>query len=69
MVLNFFKRKGPFGLKSLFPNENKNLKITDIKPLNKAKSSEITFLDSVKYKDLAKKIEEIGYDWLKKDNS
>ena len=55
MVLNFFKQKGPFGLKTLFPDQNKNLKIKGIKPLSAASSNEITFLDSIKYKDCAMK--------------
>ncbi len=50
----FFERKGPFSIKNLFNNKNlKDLKITDVKTLDKAGSSEITFFDSVKYKDIA----------------
>ena len=55
MALNFFKRKGPFGLKTLFPNQSINIKIKDIKSLDKANKLEITFLDSTKYRDLAQK--------------
>ena len=50
----FFKRKGPFGLKELFKGQDsKNLKITDIKTLDKANRSEISFFDSIKYKEIA----------------
>ena len=50
----FFKSKGPFKLNILFPkNSKKVLKIKDIKTLDKAKQSDITFFDSSKYKELA----------------
>ena len=62
----FFKNHGPFTLLNLFKNnfdlkhslndihKSENL-IKDIKNLNDATSSDITFFHSVKYKDLAKK--------------
>ena len=53
----FFERKGPFKVNKLFPKNlsNVDLKIVDIKTLEKAKKSDITFFDSIKYKDLALK--------------
>ena len=52
---NFFERKGPFALKELFNNsiKEKNIKFSDIKILGQAKKSDITFFDSVNYKDFA----------------
>ncbi len=51
----FFEKKGPFFAKDLFNDKSlNNLKITDVKTLDKANSSEITFFDSIKYKDIAK---------------
>ena len=49
----FFKSKGPFKLNILFPNNSKNLIIKDVKTLDQAKKSDITFFDSLNYKDLA----------------
>ena len=50
----FFKRKGPFKIQELFKGqESKSLKITDIKTLDNANKSEISFFDSIKYKDIA----------------
>tara|TARA_B100001250_G_C19704924_1_gene746515 strand:+ start:145 stop:1116 length:972 start_codon:yes stop_codon:yes gene_type:complete len=50
----FFDNKGPFGLKDLFDQSfDKNIKIQDIKILSEANSSDISFFDSVNYKDLA----------------
>ena len=51
----FFKSKGPFKLNILFPNKTKNLVIKDVKTLEKAKKTDITFFDSLNYKDLATK--------------
>ncbi len=50
----FFKKKN-IKFNDLFPKEKYefNFKVNDIKPLNLAKKNEITFFDSVKYKDLA----------------
>jgi|TARA_B110000444_G_scaffold249641_1_gene274995 UDP-3-O-[3-hydroxymyristoyl] glucosamine N-acyltransferase len=50
---NFFEIKGPFTLKELFPNQKIDFKLKDIKPLNTAQNSDITFLDSTRYKDQA----------------
>ena len=50
---NFFEIKGPFTLKELFPNQKIDLKLEDVKPLNTAQKSDITFLDSIRYKDQA----------------
>tara|TARA_B110001452_G_scaffold246586_1_gene232011 strand:+ start:314 stop:1282 length:969 start_codon:yes stop_codon:yes gene_type:complete len=49
----FFNNKGPFKLNELFLDQKKNIKIVDIKPLQKAEKLDITFLDSVKYKSFA----------------
>ena len=51
----FFECVGPFNIKELFPNLiiKKNININDIKPLNKAGVSDITFLDSINYKKYA----------------
>ena len=50
----FFKRKGPFKIQELFKGQDsKSLKITDIKTLDNATKSEISFFDSIKYKDIA----------------
>ena len=51
---NFFLNKGPFKLKVFFPNISNNLNIYDIKPLNEASKNELTFYDSINYKDSAK---------------
>ena len=52
----FFERKGPFLLNELFSNIKlkTKIKIFDIKTLKEAKNSDLTFLDSVDYKDSAK---------------
>ena len=49
----FFKSKGPFKLNVLFPNNKENLIIKDVKTLDQAKKTDITFFDSLNYKDLA----------------
>jgi UDP-3-O-[3-hydroxymyristoyl] glucosamine N-acyltransferase len=51
----FFEKKGPFKPGDLFRNnvKSKDL-ITDIQPLVRAKKNDITFYDSLKYKDAAK---------------
>ena len=53
----FFERKGPYNLNKLFPKNlsNVELKIVDIKTLEKANKSSLTFFDSIKYRDLALK--------------
>ena len=53
---NFFEKKN-FKIKQLFPNNHfkKNRIVKGVRPLNYAGSDEITFLDSVKYKDFANK--------------
>ncbi len=52
----FFRSKGPYLLEDLFGNifKKKKLKILDIKTLDRAKKTDITFFDSLNYKDLAK---------------
>ena len=50
----FFKSKGPFRLNVLFPNHsNSKTNIKDIKSLNKAEKLDLTFFDSLNYRDLA----------------
>ncbi len=56
--MSFFVPKGPFSLSDLFKqhsNENKLLKITDIKTLEDAVENNITFFNSSDYIDSAKK--------------
>ena len=52
----FFKSKGPFKLNVLFPNQSfTKIQIKDIKTLDKAEKLDLTFFDSLNYKDLAEK--------------
>ena len=53
----FFKNKGPFKLKKLFSKITKSadLIIKDIKVLNEASNNDLTFFDSIKYIESAKK--------------
>ena len=55
----FFDRDGPFSAKEIFPNFvlNIDIKIEDIKILNHATKNDITFFDSINYKDEVKKTE------------
>ena len=48
-----FKSKGPFKLNILFPKQSNTGVIQDIKTLDKAEKSDLTFFDSLLYKDLA----------------
>ena len=52
---NFFEKKGPFTINEIFVNNNFKQKIiiSDIKNLSEASSNDLTFLDSINYKDLA----------------
>ncbi len=52
---NFFERKGPFSLKELFnvKSKEKKIKFVDVKILSSAKKNDITFFDSINYKDFA----------------
>ena len=52
----FFKSKGPFKLNILFPEKsNSKLNIKNIKTLDKAEKSDLTFFESLNYKHLAEK--------------
>ena len=53
----FFECKGPFCIKELFPDfiKKNNNEIIDVKPLHHANSSNITFFESINYKDFASK--------------
>ncbi len=53
--INFFLPKGPFYLKTLSKQirDVKNLKISNIKTLDRASKKDITFFNSIKYKSLA----------------
>ena len=52
----FFERKGPFLIKDLFQNiESENLNISDIKTLENSSTKDLTFFDSIKYRDSAEK--------------
>ena len=52
----FFESKGPFKLNVLLPEYSKSkIYIKDIKTLDKANKSDLTFFDSLNYKDLALK--------------
>ena len=55
MATNIFFKKKNINIIQLFPKEDfkENFKVKDIKSLNKAKKNEITFFDSVRYKNLA----------------
>jgi len=64
MVLNqFFEKKGPFFLKDIIkiigcedhPTQNSDTKIFSFESLDKANSSDMTFLNSSKYKDISLK--------------
>jgi UDP-3-O-[3-hydroxymyristoyl] glucosamine N-acyltransferase len=52
----FFEQKGPFLLNEILDHINlkKNIKIFDIKSLDEARNSDITFLESVNYSESAK---------------
>ena len=52
--INFFKKK-KLKISKLFPKSKfkKDILIEDVKPLNTAKKSDLTFFDSIKYKDFA----------------
>ena len=52
MDSNLFFKKNKFKVKKLFPNIkiNKDFYIDSIKPLHLAKKKDITFFDSIKYK-------------------
>jgi UDP-3-O-[3-hydroxymyristoyl] glucosamine N-acyltransferase len=52
----FFKQKGPFLISAIFEKTelNQKIKIFDIKSLEEAEISDLTFLDSVNYINLAK---------------
>ena len=50
----FFERKGPFLLNEFFANIKNKIKIFDIKTLEEAEKIDLTFLDSVLYKEAAK---------------
>ncbi len=51
----FFEKKGPFELNKLTKLSDKNKMIYDVKSLLSAEDNNLTFYDSVKYKDHAKK--------------
>ena len=55
-VINFFEKK-TFKVKKLFPRQNfkKDLPVSDVKPLAYAKKNDLTFFDSIKYKNSALK--------------
>ena len=57
MKKNIFFEKKKIKLNQLFPKIKfkKNFIIEDIKPLHQAKKNEITFFDSLKYKNIALK--------------
>ena len=57
MIKNvFFKQKGPFFLSEFFdlPDHQKKIKIFDVKSLEEAASSDISFFESINYIDFAK---------------
>ncbi len=52
----FFKNEGPYFLDQIFENiKIKNHKISDIKPLYKASDKDLSFYDSIIYRDFAGK--------------
>jgi len=68
----FFKNEGPYFLDQIFENSKiiKNLKIFDIKPLDKASEKDLSFYDSIIYRDFAIKTKALAClttEKLKKD--
>ena len=57
MSSNFFFKKKKLKIKEVFPNIalEKNFLINDIKPLQQAKKNDLSFFDSIKYKNDASK--------------
>ena len=55
MKSNFFFSKKNYKFNQLYPKikKKKNFLINDIKPLYSAQKNDITFFDSIKYKDIA----------------
>ncbi len=55
MSLNFFLKKKNIYLKDLFQKQNikNNFKIINVKPLDSAEKNDLSFFDSIKYKDKA----------------
>ncbi len=55
--INFFKKKKINSISQLFPKLKfkNNYKINDVKSLDKSKKDDLTFFDSIKYKDMAVK--------------
>ena len=55
MSSNIFFKKKNINLKNLFPKKKLefNFQVKDIKPLHLARKNEITFFDSIKYKEIA----------------
>ena len=55
MSLNFFLKKKNIYLKDLFQKQNikNNFKIINVKPLDSAEKNDLSFFDSIKYKDMA----------------
>ena len=53
--MHFFKKNKISNIKKIFPHQKnfQELKFQDVKPLDKAKKYDITFFDSIKYKNLA----------------
>ena len=50
----FFENKGPFTLIQLFPGQKKNIKLGDVKTLIASNKFDITFFDSLNYKEFAR---------------
>ena len=68
----FFKNEGPYSLSQIFENIKikKDQKIFDIKALNKASESELSFYDSIIYRNIANKTKALAClttEKLKKD--
>ena len=63
LEISFFEPKGPFNLHELFENFTKKsikIKIYDIKTLDKATNKDLTFFNSIRYKDLASKTKAVA---------
>jgi len=64
----FFEKKGPFPLKEIAKNigckinfsEGNNLKINSLESLDNASTNDMTFLNSIKYKDLSTKTKAVA---------
>ena len=50
----FFEQKGPFFLTEILANTKQKIKLFDIKPLNEARDTDVSFFESINYIESAK---------------